>query len=812
VRTKGTPPQRPLSIDDALAKLQTREGQAMVGALMEKVRPAIENEQILEPLFDDSGIPGDQFQKGVVRELHNQFIRPGEAKQHLPAALSQLLSDIADDQGKIGFQQIAKTLGPAGVQFFDKLQGIGAPAVAQPLDDRRALDRLGQNSLDALSSSGGVTTPELPVLDTMIREIAKPDEFEKFQFLGLQHLFMSTGTLFEGLNKVGVGFEDMRAIGKIYSTNFACAAHLESKGVTVDGVSRRVNGSTPFEKEMAKSIDWQLRQMINELPRPPEKNPKPQVLLIDDGAEAIALLHEKYPEYAPYFACVEQTRRGARIIHELEDAGELKCAVANVAETWAKLDWESPMIGHSVVLETQAKLDRLESYGVHTGKEAVVMGYGAIGQAVAKSLEERGFVVHVYDPDPEKLSRVPDSMVRHANLDDALPHGQTLVSCVGKKTLGEAEHDKLPDGAILVNAASADDELGPEELTPFSARDGGIDEDGNAWASFQGKPVCLGMSEATAHSDWVIRKPSGKELYLVNKGFVVNMTGDRDAIPPRYIQLTRALLFLGALAANRSDKKGIVDVPMEWQKRLVDEVGQELAKTGEHLLEPNWEEHDGRPEIVAKEAPEHLAQALTHVNAAAEAKSNGELEEKRARALEAYHAKTQASGADLISRIRESTGERTYGYCLGPVQPNTREEGIDLELSGGSGVLTPEVAGMHSAVELINRHFNTHLRLRTGGTGTPDVAETAYESAADPKSRMAASFAHYLLSTTKYQLDKHRSRPAKPDLIARSLAGILRKSEVPANLVIGEWRQSKSPETRKLAQMVYRTLSKSGDV
>ena len=46
---------------------------------------------------------------------------------------------------------------------------------------------------------------------------------------------------------------------------------------------------------MSASIEWQLRQIITELPHPPEESPKPCVLLFDDGAEAIKLLHEQFP-------------------------------------------------------------------------------------------------------------------------------------------------------------------------------------------------------------------------------------------------------------------------------------------------------------------------------------------------------------------------------------------------------------------------------------------------------------------------------------------------------------------------------------
>src|SRR5439155_8603436 len=150
-----------------------------------------------------------------------------------------------------------------------------------------------------------------------------------------------------------------------YSTNFRVAAELEAKGMVVDPVGKDI-GTRDFAKAMGDAIQHQLQGIIEKLPQPKTEvhdehgvhfewasPPKPQVLLIDDGAEAIKMLHEKFPQWAPFFACVEQTRRGARIAHDLADKGELKCAVVNVAESWAKLERESPMIGQSVVTEVE---------------------------------------------------------------------------------------------------------------------------------------------------------------------------------------------------------------------------------------------------------------------------------------------------------------------------------------------------------------------------------------------------------------------------------------------------------------------------
>ena len=98
-------------------------------------------------------------------------------------------------------------------------------------------------------------------------------------------------------------------------------------------------------------------------------------------------------------------------MHDLAEKGELKCAVANVAETWAKLDWESPMIGHSVVLEVDRKLDRLERAGVPQAKNSLVLGCGAVGGGVARAMLKRGIDVHLYDKDPARANDLKAAMI-----------------------------------------------------------------------------------------------------------------------------------------------------------------------------------------------------------------------------------------------------------------------------------------------------------------------------------------------------------------------------------------------------------------
>src|SRR5690606_28501334 len=136
-------------------------------------------------------------------------------------------------------------------------------------------------------------------------------------------------------------------------------------------------------------------------------------------------------------------------------------------------------------------------------KLAAVIGYGAVGKATADALRRRGYQVAVHDTDPAALARAQadgcvitdgdEATRRRAALQDA----HLLVSATGRTTIEPKEFaDFLPDGAILVNAASGTHEfgvgaLGDDALTA-ATRPEALREDGVATTTFGGRSVATG--------------------------------------------------------------------------------------------------------------------------------------------------------------------------------------------------------------------------------------------------------------------------------------------------------------------------------
>lgn len=824
---------------ELLEKLQTAEGQALLTSLTKQLEPHtnVGSGTMMEPRLGQP-LPGaDVFEQKLIDGLCNRFTRTGEVREATVAVVAHELSQLADSRGVVNSQTVLKVLGPKGLQFVEQLAQIERKS-GDPLADRRAFDPLDASTAAAIARQAPIA-PKMAAMEAMVKHIATKDELKGLQFMGLQHLFASSGTLFQAIADLGVKHQDMRLIGKVYSTNHRVVAELESRGATVDNVSKRV-GARAFEHAMAESIEWQLKQIVDKLPQPtvftaegPQfaEQPTPTVLLIDDGAEAIKILHERFPAYAPFFLCVEQTRRGARILHELEEKRLLKCAVANVAETWAKLEWESPMIGHSVVLELDRKLDRLEKAGVPAAKDSLVLGCGAVGGGVARAMVRRGMDVHLYDKDNARADALKEAMVKegldaakihvHQDKAGALAHGHVVVSCVGVRTIDRDDHDHLPNGAILVNAASADDELGPQDLLPFRKKGANeTDERGNMWSTFRGVAVNTGKASAEAHSDAVVQHPNGKEFFIINHGYVVNMTGERDPIPPRYIQLTRALLLLGALTAKRAAAGegggvGIHDVPKEWQEGLVNLVQRELKKTGEDLQTPSWEtkasdawaeeERLTPPAAVAAFAALERKGLVTAANPLSPEPLPPGVTPERLQKSEVVGV-TDDLMAKVVAVNQRKTppvdGERLYGLKLGEAKRGSAERTIAGFVDGGTA-LSLEGAALYKATVAVNAHFKVSLRASLqapGGQASPlfvDPARTTFTEGKlviagtdeTPKERFEALVGHF-------------TRALVEDLLASRLKRVPTAAEVAEDLkaVFANQGVDVTPWVQKLAR------------
>lgn len=452
--------------------------------------------------------------------------------------------------------------------------------------------------------------PKMAALDALRAEAEKTKPLSGAKLLAVQHLYESTRSVLDAAVAAGVRPDDVTVLGKSYSGSMKSAARMVRSGYHVVASSLVQNEYDDHDEHMEKLVGTEIERLLAE----PGDGP---ILVVDDGGAVASYIARHCDEKTQKrFRLVEQTQRGANAVRD----SSVKAPVMNVAESEAKKDYESPMIGHSVYLTTKAALDRLRAQGVTLGGEMTFFGFGAVGAHVAEQFQslpasERP-QMFMYDPDPAKQALARQMGVHVcASKEEALSHAHVCVSATGREPFKLADYAQLPQTAVLVNAASANAEVDAKQALSLQVYAGNdviglpyirgnkvaysldllnrfdtavLDEDDHLWDTVQGKPVDLGHDVSSTHIDRVVHTREGQDLYFVNSGFVVNLTEDEDPIPPRYIGLTRALLFEGLLEAMEAQGDGLIELNLERQRRIVKLTQDELAQTGESLLTPSF--------------------------------------------------------------------------------------------------------------------------------------------------------------------------------------------------------------------------------
>jgi hypothetical protein len=243
-----------------------------------------------------------------------------------------------------------------------------------------------------------------------------------------------------------------------------------------------------------------------------------------------------------------------------------------------------------IAKSTAARLERIRAQGVEPGKRILVIGYGTVGRATTRALRKLGYDVVVYDKDPAtraKAARELGEDAVYATLFESLRESKIVLGITGNSALDAEALDQLPSGAILINGASSANEFVPNVLHLVS-------RDSRSWpryeanamvGTFQGKKVVLGEApepgEMSHGQDWILRSRPGRELLLVNQGQVVNFDNSAHSDPPRYMQLTRWLLYQAVLQGAGATGNGIQRLKLKPQLDFVAEMKAELAETGE---------------------------------------------------------------------------------------------------------------------------------------------------------------------------------------------------------------------------------------
>lgn len=407
--------------------------------------------------------------------------------------------------------------------------------------------------LDVLLEGAPIPAPSaLPVLSTA-RLIARPHVargvLARHHCVAIQHVLATNLTLFRALVEDGLQPEKTEIIGVPYSTNYVVQHGLRRAGI-------RTN--TPDLVDPA-ILDATLRAAAHAaisraLARPGEE----RILIVDDGGAALATAARSFPHAAHRFVGVEQTTRGVTELGRLEP---LPFPVIDVARCPLK-QHERATIGGEVV-RAVARITARIGMQVIEGRRAGVLGYGVIGESVARALADAGAHVVVFDRDPAASARARAHGFEVAEERNALLGSVALlIGATGHRSITRCELARLPHECVVGSASSRDVEI---DLSPNQERD------------VENVPLLSGGRGDTRHVTRVWRS-GDRDVVLLQNGLPLNFDGDFETGTAASIDQTRALMYLGVAQALGALAPGLHPLSPDLQRRLAQEAGLALPK------------------------------------------------------------------------------------------------------------------------------------------------------------------------------------------------------------------------------------------
>ena len=296
-----------------------------------------------------------------------------------------------------------------------------------------------------------IAETEMPALMALRDKYQTEQPLAGARILGCIHMTIQTAVLIETLKSLGA---DVRWTScNIFSTQDHAAAAVAAGGTPVFA----------WKGETEEEYEWCLEQQVLKDGKPWDAN-----MVLDDGGDLTALLHNKFPEVLEnVHGITEETTTGVHRLYEMLEKGELLVPAINVNDSVTKSKCDNKYgCRHSLNDAIKRATDHLLS-----GKKAVVIGYGDVGKGSAQSLRQEGMIVKITEVDPicamqacldgfEVVSTYIDGNPSHGVDTSLLQNTDLLVTSTGNfNVCGESILSNLKSGCVVANIGHFDNEI-----------------------------------------------------------------------------------------------------------------------------------------------------------------------------------------------------------------------------------------------------------------------------------------------------------------------------------------------------------------
>ena len=284
-----------------------------------------------------------------------------------------------------------------------------------------------------------IAETEMPGLMAVREEFGAKQPLKGARIVGCLHMTIQTAVLIETL--VCLGAEVRWSSCNIFSTQDHAAAAIAAAGIPVFA----------WKGETEEEYWWCVEQSII------GKDGWRPNMILDDGGDLTAILHDKYPEMMREVRGIsEETTTGVARLYEMAKNGKLMCPAFNVNDSVTKSKFDN-LYGcrESLVDGIKRATDVMIA-----GKIAMIAGYGDVGKGCAQSLRGLGATVWVSEIDPINALQAAMEGYRVVTMDYACDKADIFVTATGNFGVITADQmAKMKNQSIVCNIGHFDSEI-----------------------------------------------------------------------------------------------------------------------------------------------------------------------------------------------------------------------------------------------------------------------------------------------------------------------------------------------------------------
>jgi adenosylhomocysteinase len=292
-----------------------------------------------------------------------------------------------------------------------------------------------------------IAETEMPGLMALREEYQGQRPLAGARIAGCLHMTIQTAVLIETLMILGA--EVRWSSCNIFSTQNHAAAAIAAKGVPVFA----------WKGETEDEYWWCIEQTIH---GPNGWRPN---MLLDDGGDLTAVMHNKYPELLEDVRGLsEETTTGVHRLYEMMAQGTLKVPAFNVNDSVTKSKFDNLYGCRESLLDGIKRATDV----MIAGKITVVLGYGDVGKGCAQSLRGQGAIVWVTEIDPICALQAAMEGFRVVTMEEAASKGDIFVTATGNYHVITHKHmQAMKNQAIVCNIGHFDNEIDVASLRQY---------------------------------------------------------------------------------------------------------------------------------------------------------------------------------------------------------------------------------------------------------------------------------------------------------------------------------------------------------